>query len=430
MPTRSPRRGNQKVASETEPQQVIVRLRDTGAANASIRAVLDGTSGEEPSLPLDAVLHLHEGITGRPLFSAPAATEELRQGSLRHRRLTWVLPDETSAGRHPHPTLNLLELPTGVKARGVVRMLNADPRIAYAHVPAPRTALEAVDGPGDPAISRQWALEQCGFPDAWNYTDPIWGAPVPVGLVDSGIDVGHEDLQTCTRLVTFGSGADDRTGHGTRVAGVLAAVRGNHVGISGGARCALEVFKVFTPAYAPQNYYSALQLLATSAVRVINISLGGTIDDPTERALIHQCIAAGKIIVAPMGNTSDFSPGTPVFPAAYESEPIIAVGSTDTHDAHADFSITGDHIWLSAPGTQIWTTARVEEGSYDWVNGTSFSTPLVAAACALMCRRWPDLDAAAARMNLTQLVSPVDGLLGWHHTAGYGRLDLRRLRTL
>jgi thermitase len=417
--------GRRRRPESSTVNRIVVQLKRTGAADASLRASLEMADVQDPVHPLDAVLALHPEVSGRPLFSAPAGTQRLREGEIRDRRLTWVLSTDEAAWRQPHPGLNVLELPPGVRPHAIVRMLRADPRIEYAHLPAPRQQFQSGAG-ADPKQGKQWALDRCGFPEAWNVTDPIWGAPTPVAVVDSGIDTLHDDLRTVTRLFTFGLPADDVSGHGTCVAGILAAVRGNDIGISGGARCGLEVYKVFSPSFVEQNYYDTLEFLAKSEVRVINLSIGGTKVDPTEQQLIQKCLAAGKIIVTPMGNTTDFASGATVYPAALPQ--VIAVGSTDQNDRHASFSLTGDHIWISAPGTSLLTTLR--GGGYGSVSGTSYSAPLVAAACALMCRKWPDLDAVRARTLLSKLVSPVDGQTGWNPAAGHGRLDLRRLATI
>jgi subtilisin family serine protease len=180
-----------------------------------------------------------------------------------------------------------------------------------------------------------------------------------------------------------------------------------------------------------EKYYQALGHPMDHGAQILNLSLGGGFD-PGERDIIQDLIAAGVIVVAAMGN--EFEEGNPTsFPAAYDD--VIAVGATDEADRRADFSCTGPHIDLCAPGVNILSTVPrypsefADTVDYDSWPGTSMATPLVAAAIALLLAKDNALTHGDIAQLLRQSADLVPGQLGWDEAHGAGRLNVYRALT-
>jgi subtilisin family serine protease len=372
-------------------------------------------------------------------------------------------PQPFAEGRGPARALAaaVVESPTGLKrARGLVsvkvdRGTNAEAlaehlnqqgdEVEYAYVPPvkypflpPRRRKKAkprkaTAGTNDPLASRQWnhgavrihqARAKQGFMDADG---------VLVAIVDSGIDRDHPDLDGVIQEYFNAHSAteDDRdyVGHGTHVAGIIAAEINNQVGIAGLCAARLLVIKGLPRRGNPWNaerYYQALAYPIDRGAKVLNLSLGGGLD-PGERDIIADLLDAGITVVAAMGN--EFLEGNPVeYPAAYDG--VIAVGASDELDRRADFSCTGDHIALVAPGVNIPSTVPrypsefAKKLDYDSWPGTSMATPHVTAAAALLLSKSPVLSPAAVRKRLTETADLVPGQTRRNTEFGAGRLNI------
>jgi subtilisin family serine protease len=285
-------------------------------------------------------------------------------------------------------------------------------------------------------FARQWshgavhiheARERAGFRDA---TDVV------VAIVDSGVDRAHPDLKaSIDHYRNFLAPAeDDRDyrGHGTHVAGIVAAGINNSIGIAGLCRARLAVLKALPRRGGSWNAVAYDQALAQPIelkAKVVNLSLGGGID-PGEKDVILDLLDAGIVVVAAMGN--EFEEGNPTsYPAAYEG--VIAVGASDEVDRRASFSCTGPHISLVAPGERILSTVPryaselAETTMYDSWPGTSMAAPHVAAAAALLLAKKPHLTPAQVK---TQLCKATDRV-SWQKKRpddqyGWGRLNIAK----
>jgi subtilisin family serine protease len=268
------------------------------------------------------------------------------------------------------------------------------------------------------------ARRRRGFKDA---------ADVVVAVVDSGIDRDHPDLDRALHsYVNFLSESeDDRdyVGHGTHVAGIIAAETNNRIGIAGLCAARIMALKGLPrqgSRWNAEKYYQALGYPIDRGVRVLNLSLGGGFDRG-ERDIIADLIDAGITVVAAMGN--EFEEGNPIsYPAAYDG--VIAVGASDEVDRRAPFSCTGRHIALVAPGVNILSTVPrypSEDAStleYDSWPGTSMATPHVAAAVALLLAKSPRLTPAAVRKRLRDTADAVPAQDGPDEEYGAGRLNI------
>ncbi len=284
----------------------------------------------------------------------------------------------------------------------------------------------------DPLLMRQWghgavraaqARQLAGFDDA---------SDIVVAVADSGIDENHPDLSGAIadyKSFVKGEKRRDLVGHGTHIAGVIAAQMNNGVGVAGLCAAKLLVLKVLPSevAWDAAAYYRALAHCIGRA-RVLNISFGDEEVDPGEKDVIADVLDAGIIVVAAMGN--EFEHGNPVeFPAALDG--VCAVGATDHADRRGHFSCTGKHIALSAPGVAIVSTTPTYEiprgeSDYDAFDGTSVAAPHVSAAAALILAKDPGLTPAEVIDKLQRSADKVPDMKKKRPDSsfGWGRLNI------
>jgi subtilisin family serine protease len=213
------------------------------------------------------------------------------------------------------------------------------------------------------------------------------GTGVKVAVLDTGIDLDHADLAVSGN-VTFVPGTtsgDDDHGHGTLVAGIVAALD-NDIGVIGVApEASLYAVKVLNQSgdTVPSSVLSGLEWSLDNNMQVMNLSFGGILEMPSVvREALDNAYNAGIVIVAGAGNGGNASgEGNNVWsPARYA--PVIAVGATDQQDARYSSSSTGYTLELMAPGVSIYSTAM--GGDYGYITGTSASSPHVAGVAALL----------------------------------------------
>jgi subtilisin family serine protease len=288
--------------------------------------------------------------------------------------------------------------------------------------------------PNDPRFSEQYGLHNIGqtggtvdadidAPEAWDVTT---GSGVLVAVLDTGANFSHPDLAANLiagwDCVNEDNNPADDNGHGTHVAGTIAAVSNNGLGVTGVCwDCRILVIKVFnslglgSAADLIQGFDYARQY---GGVDVINFSGGayGSTYGPLLSA-VNACHDAGITLVAAMGNDGTSSP---MQPASYDS--TIAVGATDHNDNRWPFSNYGSHIDLTAPGVSILSTAW--PSGYALGTGTSMATPHVAGAVALLLSEHPNYSPDAVK-NLMRASADDLGAVGWDQYYGAGRLNAR-----
>ena len=209
------------------------------------------------------------------------------------------------------------------------------------------------------------------------------GQGIKIAVLDSGIDLDHPDLRIAGD-VTFVPGTtngDDDYGHGTMVAGIIAALD-NDIGMVGVApEASLYAVKVLDQngSSVSGSVLSGIEWAIDNNMQVINMSFGSFLNFPQAvQAALDKAYQEGIVLVAGAGNGGD--QGTIFSPA--RCEPVISVGATDQQDARASFSCTGSTLELMAPGIGILSTSR--GGGHSSGSGTSFSTPHVTGVAALL----------------------------------------------
>ncbi|MFI6227893.1 type VII secretion-associated serine protease mycosin [Micromonospora echinospora] len=287
---------------------------------------------------------------------------------------------------------------------------------------AATVVLPALPAHADRIRGDQWHLRFLKVAEAHRITQ---GENVIVAVPDTGVDP-HPDLRNNllpgTDAIASGSGdgREDRDGHGTGMAGLIAAHgRGGDNGAFGIAPKA----KILPIYYSSPDEHGEAEALARSveyAVRhnadVISISAGGG-SSAFLREAVDRALAADIVVVAGVGNQpQDFVVG---YPARHPG--VVAVGGVDREGNHAAVSVTGREIDVVAPATDIYSTSM--DGKYRKGTGTSNSTAIVAGAVALIRSRYPELPATEVVHRLT--ATAIDkGPPGRDDQYGYGVIDL------
>lgn len=220
------------------------------------------------------------------------------------------------------------------------------------------------------------------------------GAGVKVAVIDTGIDKTHPDLVANIKggrnfvRKSFFRPADpnawnDDNGHGTHVAGTIAAVN-NASGVVGVALNA-HLYGVKALDKNGSGYLSdviaGIDWAIANNMAVINMSLGTNSDVQSFHDAVDRAYAAGIVVVAAAGNDGDTNPDNDVdYPARYSS--VIAVAATNSSDQRASWSSDGPEVAIAAPGVSIYSTWK--GGSYATISGTSMATPHVAGSAALV----------------------------------------------
>ncbi len=272
----------------------------------------------------------------------------------------------------------------------------------------------------DPYYLSQWYLAKIGGPAAWDVT--TGSSTVTIAILDTGVDPTHPDL--AAKLVPGWNAYDNNSdthdvyGHGTSTAGVAAAVSNNGKGIASVAwGCRLMPIRISD--LNGYGYYSTaaagLTWAADHGARVANISYEFTCS-ATVLSAAQYFQSKGGVVTISAGNegTALTVPSSPY---------ALTVGATDSGDARASFSNTGNVIDLVAPGADITTTAN--GGGYRTSSGTSFSAPLVAGVCALVLSVNPSLTASQVQNIVKQSADDL-GAPGWDSQFGAGRVNAAR----
>ena len=270
----------------------------------------------------------------------------------------------------------------------------------------------------DPLLAQQWGWFRIGADRA--YESGVSGSGVVVAVLDSGVNASHPDLSGNIidgwNYVDNNKDVTDEDGHGTKVAGIIAAMANNSVGIAGVASSvSIMPLKVLsTTGGSWIDLDKAILRAAHSGVRIISLSLGGEYSRPSMalEAAINHAYQDGCLIVAAAGNDNN---SELFYPAACEN--VIAVAAIDQTSIKAAFSNYGEYVDFCAPGVDILTTSK--EGNYVYASGTSFAAPFVTGVIALIVSKYPLLTNEQVISTLRNEAEDL-GEPGWDQYYGWG----------
>lgn len=283
---------------------------------------------------------------------------------------------------------------------------------------------------------QQWALNQLKGETVWRKSA---GKGVVVAVLDTGVRANHPDLRGQVLkgwdFISSDNQANDANGHGTHVAGIIAARRDNRTGIAGLASSA-KILPVRVLDGAGNGNTATVARGIRYAVRkgadVINLSLAGVNSDGQMRAAIAYAAKKNVVVVAAAGNAGCGAPTS--YPAAYPN--VIGVGAIDRYRNVAPYSNCGSYVDVVAPGTGIISTTTFrpdanlgcEYGvSYCRLSGTSMATPYAAASAAVLISRTKHrLRASKIRALMTSKADDI-GPRGKDAGSGKGIIDPHRM---
>jgi subtilisin family serine protease len=343
--------------------------------------------------------------------------------------------------------VQLIKLRRGLSVKAAAALLEKLPNVEYACPNYIRRAAETV--PGDPGYPSQWAWPKIDAPLAWDTT--TGAASVTVGVIDTGVDIDHPDLQANLwknlveqagspgvdddgngkiddidgwNAITDSPNPDDddlfTPGHGTHSAGVIGALSNTIGGVGMNWNVKIMPLKFLNAAGSGYDadaiecieYVIATNGVGSSNVKILSNSWSGLGDSPALRDAIADAMDAGIVFVAAAGNESFNidSPGCVISPGGLNVANIVTVVASDQSDGKAGFSNHGRSLCaLRAPGVSIYSTVTVEGGSYKALGGTSMAAPHVAGVFALVLAAQPGLEPVPG--NLITLTNFIDRVL-------------------
>jgi subtilisin family serine protease len=435
--------------------------------------LLSQTAGHSPGeliLKLRASARLSKTSSGRYEIGSPAINSALQK--IGAHEIAMTLPENAPAElreialvRFTDPAVDLSRAIAELSRQAEIEYVQLNHVFAMEVAPlaAPNSTVRAGQ-PNDSLFALQWALQTIRAPEAWRLT--AGASNILLAVIDTGLDFTHPDLQTgiwlnageelnhngvadatdfngidddrngfvddlrgwdFTDAPNFADGGDylnrdndpsDEHGHGTAVAGIIAATPNNRLGIAGLAPgCRTMILRAGTSQglLEEDDVAAAIVYAVQNGAHVINMSFGDIVVSPVLRDVIRFAHARGLVLVASAGNSATSKPH---YPSGFAE--TISVGATNKTDQLAGFSNYGATIDLTAPGLEIWTTALGSK--YGQFAGTSASAPFVSAVAGLLLSHAPNWTNEMVRAALTNSTQDL-GEKGWDRFYGAGRLD-------
>lgn len=225
--------------------------------------------------------------------------------------------------------------------------------------------------------SQNWGLSRIEAPKAWKKTK---GRGIRVAVLDTGVDSSHpilrKNLKGGVSTVSYTDSYQDDNGHGTHVAGVIAAAKDKRKTIGVGPRISLYSVKVLEAdgTGSVSDLVRGIEWAIENKIQVVNMSLGTYISVPELHDVVKKASAAGIILVGAAGNNRM------VYPAAYPE--VISVSALDKNNSLVPWTPQDEKIDLSAPGMSIFSAYK--SGGYALLSGTSTAAPFVSGSAALV----------------------------------------------
>lgn len=236
----------------------------------------------------------------------------------------------------------------------------------------------------DPEVSKQWGYARLGGPALNTYNQ---GSGVVIAVIDTGVDATHPDLEGKVldgwdSMNKDGKGTRDPNGHGTHIAGIIAATPNNGIGVAGLAPgVKILPVRVLDSSGNGDDGELAIGIIwaVDNGADVLNISIGGAVPSDLLEGSLDYALSKDVVVVVAAGNGA-LNGNVPSYPGAYPQ--VLTVGAVDSSNKRAAYSSTGDYLDIVAPGS--WIRSTWPQNSYQWSSGTSMATPFVAASAAIL----------------------------------------------
>jgi len=276
----------------------------------------------------------------------------------------------------------------------------------------------------DPFIDKQTYLQRTHTTDVWQEVSGTETESVVIAIVDTGVDLSHVDLKgnlvPGVNLIQPNIPPRDDNGHGTNVAGVIAAVVNNSKGVAGMLwKASIMPIKALEPSGRgdEDKLGEGIRYAVDNGAKIVVLSVGLLRNDAYLQEIVQYAEDHNVMLIAATGNDE----GRNVrYPAAYPT--VLAVGGVGENNAIEERSNYGPELDLVAPWS-VFTTAIGNK--YEYQDGTSMAAPQVAAAAAMVWAKYPYMKAHQVRSLLRQTADDI-GEAGWDERTGYGLLRVDR----
>lgn len=321
--------------------------------------------------------------------------------------------------------VRLLQSEAGGAAMPMAAAANSYPEITFIEPDLPVLGVALPSDPAFATAATSYAFTRIQAAEAWDFT--TGSAQIVIAVVDSGIRLDHPDLvgQTVPGYDFVNEDADpsDDSGHGTHVAGLIAAAHNNGHGLAGVCPgCRLMPIKVLDARNMGgwANLARGILYAVDHGAQIINLSLGSSASSNTLQEAITYARNHGVVIVAAAGNNGA---SQPFYPAALDG--VLGVGATSARDEWWSLSNYGSFVDLTAPGDLIYSAYHQLDniyGGYTYMSGTSMATPLVSGLAGLILSRNPTLSPEDVHAVLFAGADDL-GAPGYDPYFGHGRIN-------
>ncbi len=332
---------------------------------------------------------------------------------------SWVIKEHSIANYTQYKIINSIsaDIPESVSEK-----LKKNPKIKYIEEDAQVQIAGKPSQPQPPQPPQQitWGIARVKAPEAWNNST---GKNVKIAVLDTGISNSHPDLTVSGGINLVGKSKNnkwnDDNGHGTHVAGIIAA-RNNSIGVVGVAPdaqlYAVKVLDAYGSGYI-SDVIEGIDWAVQNNMNVVSMSLGTAIYSQALNDSTANAYKVGILLVVAAGNSGDGNLSTDdvLYPAKFDS--VIAVSAVDFNNIAPIWSADGAEIELAAPGVDIYSTWI--NGGYANESGTSMAAPFVSGVAALVKSK--NLAMSSQEIRNALAYSAVDlGVPGRDRIYGFG----------